>query len=135
VAVAAVEGTAVACTTVAVDTGVETATSVAWTCTATVAPTSTIGASAAVGEGSATPRGASTHHARERKPHRNLSCMCSPNDSGDATHAPAASLSAMWANLRQPGPLGWKLQRLLANTAIKVGQRQGCCGHAGEPGC
>jgi hypothetical protein len=39
------------------------------------------------------------------------------------------------SNMRQPGPLGWKLRRLLANTAIKVTRRQRCCGHAGEPGC
>jgi hypothetical protein len=38
-------------------------------------------------------------------------------------------------NLRQPGPLGWKVQRTLANTWIKISRRQHCCGHAGEPGC
>jgi hypothetical protein len=45
------------------------------------------------------------------------------------------SLSASWQNLRQPGALGWKLRRLLANTASKVVHRQSCCGHPGEPGC
>jgi len=39
------------------------------------------------------------------------------------------------ANWRQPGPLGWKLQRLVVNLSIKVWRRQRCCGHAGEPGC
>jgi hypothetical protein len=39
------------------------------------------------------------------------------------------------ANLRQPGPLGWKIKRTLANTGIKLWRRQHCCGHAGEPGC
>ena len=38
-------------------------------------------------------------------------------------------------NLRQPGPLGWKLRRILANTGIKLTRRQQCCGNAGEPGC
>jgi hypothetical protein len=41
----------------------------------------------------------------------------------------------MWANLTQPGPLGWKLQRVLVNTAIKISRRQSCCGNGGEPGC
>jgi len=39
------------------------------------------------------------------------------------------------ANLRQPGPLGWKIQRVIVNEAIKLVRRQTCCGHAGEPGC
>jgi hypothetical protein len=39
------------------------------------------------------------------------------------------------ANLRQPGPLGWKLQRLFVNTWTKIAHRQVCCGHPGEPGC
>jgi hypothetical protein len=43
--------------------------------------------------------------------------------------------SYLLANLRQPGPLGWKLRRLGANTWIKISHRQQCCGHAGEPGC
>ena len=43
--------------------------------------------------------------------------------------------SYLLANLRQPGPLGWKLQRLAANMWIKVSHRQQCCGHPGEPGC
>jgi hypothetical protein len=55
--------------------------------------------------------------------------MCSTND---GEQQPA---QALWANLRQPGPFGWKLRRALANTAIKVVRRQSCCGHDGEPGC
>ena len=39
------------------------------------------------------------------------------------------------ANMRQPGPIGWKLRRLWANTATKITKRQQCCGNAGEPGC
>jgi hypothetical protein len=38
-------------------------------------------------------------------------------------------------NLRQPGPIGWKLRRLFVNMAIKVIRRQRCCGNGGEPGC
>jgi hypothetical protein len=38
-------------------------------------------------------------------------------------------------NLRQPGPLGWKLRRLVTNMGIKIAHGQRCCGHAGEPGC
>lgn len=38
-------------------------------------------------------------------------------------------------NLRQPGPLGWKLRRVLANSGIKIARRAHCCGNAGEPGC
>ena len=42
---------------------------------------------------------------------------------------------ALVRNLRQPGPLGWKLRRIVANTLIKVTHGQRCCGHPGEPGC
>jgi len=60
--------------------------------------------------------------------------MCAP-DSGH-THPPApAGPGVFLANWRQPGPLGWKLQRLVVNLSIKVWRRQRCCGHAGEPGC
>jgi hypothetical protein len=45
------------------------------------------------------------------------------------------SPSDFLANLRQPGPLGWKLRRILANNAIKISRRQRCCGNLGEPGC
>jgi hypothetical protein len=39
------------------------------------------------------------------------------------------------ANLREPMPLGRKVRLLFRNTWIKVSKRQGCCGHADEPGC
>jgi hypothetical protein len=45
------------------------------------------------------------------------------------------SPSAFLANLRQPGPLGWKLRRLWANNLTKITKHQNCCGNAGEPGC
>ena len=54
-----------------------------------------------------------------------------------ATHAPDGERgpNAFMANLRQPGPLSWKLQRLIANMGFKVSHAQRCCGKAGEPGC
>jgi hypothetical protein len=57
-----------------------------------------------------------------------------------ATHQPTdpdqpVEKNAYLANLRQPGPLGWKLRRVWANLGIRISQRQTCCGHAGEPGC
>jgi hypothetical protein len=55
--------------------------------------------------------------------------MCSP----ETPRAP--ELSALWANLRQPGPLDWKVRRFAANMATKIRRRQACCGHPGEPGC
>jgi len=61
--------------------------------------------------------------------------MCSTN-SGDVSPASQQSGPGVaWANLRQPGPLGWKLQRLFANTATKLVRGQRCCGNDGEPGC
>lgn len=48
---------------------------------------------------------------------------------------PAPSLRASWNNLKQPGPLGWKVRRTLANNMTKLLHRQSCCGHPGEPGC
>jgi hypothetical protein len=45
------------------------------------------------------------------------------------------SPSALLANLRQPGPLSWKLQRALANMGFKITHAQRCCGRPGEPGC
>jgi hypothetical protein len=61
--------------------------------------------------------------------------MCSTN-AGDEPHAHGhSSPSAAWANLSQPGPLGWKLRRFFANTATKIARRQTCCGNDGEPGC
>ena len=43
--------------------------------------------------------------------------------------------AALLANLRQPGPLSWKVQRVVANIGFKIVHRQSCCGHPGEPGC
>jgi hypothetical protein len=45
------------------------------------------------------------------------------------------SPSASLANLRQPGPLRWKVQRFLANNGFKILHRKACCGNRGEPGC
>jgi hypothetical protein len=45
------------------------------------------------------------------------------------------SAQILWANLMQPGPLGWKLQRFFANTFTKISRGQQCCGNDGEPGC
>jgi hypothetical protein len=58
--------------------------------------------------------------------------MCSTHEQDGEPHS---SPSAAWANLRQPGPLGWKLQRFFVNTATKIVRRQSCCGNGGEPGC
>lgn len=63
--------------------------------------------------------------------------MCSTND-GDHDHGhdrPPSRLNYAWANLTQPGPLGWKLQRFFANNAYKVRNGKQCCGNLGEPGC
>jgi hypothetical protein len=56
--------------------------------------------------------------------------MCSP----DNAHAPLGP-SAFMDNLRQPGPLGWKLRRTVVNVSLKFIRRQACCGNNGEPGC
>jgi hypothetical protein len=58
--------------------------------------------------------------------------MCAP---GEHDHPPPPDPRAAWANLRQPGPLGWKVGRVVANTFTKLRTRQGCCGNLGEPGC
>jgi hypothetical protein len=58
--------------------------------------------------------------------------MCSPE--GSHSHQPPGT-AAFLANWRQPGPLRWKVQRVLVNTGIKIWRRQQCCGHGGEPGC
>jgi hypothetical protein len=58
--------------------------------------------------------------------------MCSTH----SDHSPdESSPNGFWANLRQPGPLSWKIRRIVANNAIKLARRQSCCGHDGEPGC
>jgi hypothetical protein len=61
--------------------------------------------------------------------------MCDTHPPEDDSAPQRIGPSEFVRNLRQPGPLGWKLRRLLANTAIKVSHGQRCCGHAGEPGC
>jgi hypothetical protein len=60
--------------------------------------------------------------------------MCTPESSEHHEHQ-TISARAFVRNWQQPGPLGWKLRRLVANTAIKVVRRQRCCGNGGEPGC
>jgi hypothetical protein len=52
-----------------------------------------------------------------------------------AEHTPHPDPGTFAANLRQPGPLGWKVQRFIANMTIKIVRRQQCCGNGGEPGC
>jgi hypothetical protein len=61
--------------------------------------------------------------------------MCATHPPSDPEPDQPFGPSYFMANLRQPGPLGWKLQRLWANFGVRVSQRQNCCGHAGEPGC
>jgi hypothetical protein len=61
--------------------------------------------------------------------------MCSAHDGDHTPEESQPTPSALWANLRQPGPLVWKIRRTLVNTATKVVHRQSCCGHDGEPGC
>jgi hypothetical protein len=61
--------------------------------------------------------------------------MCSTSGGDDSSHEPQAGPRQSWANLTQPGPLGWKLQRLVANTFTKLLKGQSCCGNHGEPGC
>ena len=43
--------------------------------------------------------------------------------------------SAILANLRQPMPFRRKLWLVLYNNAIKLKNRQNCCGNLGQPGC
>jgi hypothetical protein len=44
-------------------------------------------------------------------------------------------ISAAWANLRQPMPLGRKLRLFFRNEWKKVRTGSTCCGNYGEPGC
>src|SRR5438445_12358457 len=62
---------------------------------------------------------------------RHVTLMCATHSSDDQPRGP----NYLLANLRQPGPWRWKLERVLANTAIKFSRRQPCCGYPGEPGC
>jgi hypothetical protein len=61
--------------------------------------------------------------------------MCATHSPGPEPEAAPFGPRYFMDNLRQPGPLGWKLRRILANTGIKLTRRQHCCGNAGEPGC
>lgn len=45
------------------------------------------------------------------------------------------SLKAFFTNMSAPMPLHRKLRLILRNNANKIGKRQDCCGHPGEPGC
>jgi hypothetical protein len=38
-------------------------------------------------------------------------------------------------NLRQPMPLGRKLELIVRNNWLKIQTRSDCCGNYGEPGC
>jgi hypothetical protein len=61
--------------------------------------------------------------------------MCAGHEDDQQPEKLGASWRTEWMNLRQPGPIGWKLRRTIANTVTKVVHRQPCCGHDGEPGC
>ncbi len=54
-----------------------------------------------------------------------------PDGEGEGRPNPRAVLR----NLRQPGPLSWKVERWTANMLARVRRRSDCCGNAGEPGC
>jgi hypothetical protein len=60
--------------------------------------------------------------------------MCATHSGDDRPRGPTGPRYLL-ANLRQPGPWRWKLERVLANTWTKLSRRQRCCGHPGEPGC
>jgi hypothetical protein len=45
------------------------------------------------------------------------------------------SIGAVLSNLSGPRPLSEKIRLLIRNNAIKIRNRQNCCGHPGEPGC
>jgi hypothetical protein len=61
--------------------------------------------------------------------------MCGTHQHAEPDDDQPFGPSYFLANLRQPGPLGWKLRRLCANNLTKIIKRQHCCGNAGEPGC
>ena len=42
---------------------------------------------------------------------------------------------AIFTNMSVKMPLRRKLYLVLRNNMIKIGRRQRCCGHPGEPGC
>jgi hypothetical protein len=61
--------------------------------------------------------------------------MCANHQPTDPDPDQSFGPSYFTANLRQPGPLSWKLRRVWANLGVRLSQRQNCCGNAGEPGC
>jgi hypothetical protein len=61
--------------------------------------------------------------------------MCATHSTGPEGPQEPVGTRYFMANLRQPGPLGWKVRRVLANNWIKLRRGQHCCGNAGEPGC
>jgi len=61
--------------------------------------------------------------------------MCANHSPDEPQHNEPITPSYFITNLRQPGPLSWKLRRIWANLGIRVSQRQTCCGNGGEPGC
>ena len=61
--------------------------------------------------------------------------MCATHPPGSSDEHQPILRSDFITNLRQPGPLSWKLRRIWVNLGIRVSQRQNCCGNAGERGC
>ena len=45
------------------------------------------------------------------------------------------SIRDFFTNLSAPMPFREKISLLLRNSAVKIKNRQDCCGHPGEPGC
>jgi hypothetical protein len=45
------------------------------------------------------------------------------------------SIRDFFTNLSGPRPLSEKIALLIRNNALKIKNRQECCGHPGEPGC
>jgi len=45
------------------------------------------------------------------------------------------SIRDFLTNLSGPMPFWEKVSLLLRNNAVKIKNRQDCCGHPGEPGC
>lgn len=45
------------------------------------------------------------------------------------------SIRDFFTNLSGPLPMKEKISLLIRNNAMKIINRQKCCGHAGEPGC
>jgi hypothetical protein len=45
------------------------------------------------------------------------------------------NLSGFFTNMSAPMPFHRKVYLVFRNNFIKIGKRQSCCGHPGEPGC